>query len=174
MESLDKILFDSSKKTILEATKFSLKNEVLFRDMMNYAFAGKGIYSARAMRVICECGDASPEKVTPCLSYLINKLKTLKEDAIIRGILKCVMDLGMPEDLDSRGILLNACFNYLGSAGESVAVKYYSMEILFRLSGEYRDIKQELIDLLEVVVLSGSSALKYNGNRILKKLYLDI
>ena len=72
------------------------------------------------------------------------------------------------------GELMNICFDWLISPRESVAVKVYAMEILYRLSEIEPELKKELADSIEWRITEGTPGFKNRGVKTLKKLYKEM
>ena len=94
------------------------------------------------------------------LSYF--PLDVLKRHSL-RMLSRCPLPSG---DL---GPLINICFNWLTSAGESVAVKVFCMEILYRISQSEPELKKELADSIEWRMQEETAGFKNRGMKILKK-----
>jgi hypothetical protein len=69
---------------------------------------------------------------------------------------------------------MNMCFDWLVSAKESVAVKVYAMEILYRISQVEPELKKELADSIEWRISEGTPGFKHRGLKTLKKLYKEM
>ena len=68
---------------------------------------------------------------------------------------------------------LNHCFKYLESGDEPVAIKVFSMTILYNLSNKIPEIKNELKILIENQLPFSSAGYKSRGSKILKKLNME-
>ena len=74
----------------------------------------------------------------------------------------------LPEE--NLGILADACFKWLQSPVESVAVKMYSMVILHRISDNIPEISRELYDLIEIQMSNATPGFRNIGKKLMKKL----
>ncbi|MFC2101250.1 hypothetical protein ACFLRZ_05415, partial [Bacteroidota bacterium] len=108
------------------------------------------------------------------ISDIIRSIPELIDDAVKRAFLKILMNYPKIEDEELLAILMNYCFRYLESHYETVAVKIYSMEILYHISNSVPEIKNELIAIIEEQVRRGTPAIKVTGQRKLKKLYMEV
>jgi hypothetical protein len=75
---------------------------------------------------------------------------------------------------ENLGVLADACFNWLQSPSESVAVKMYSMVILHRISDNIPEIRRELYDIIEIQLYEATPGFRSMGGKIMNKLSLKI
>jgi hypothetical protein len=69
----------------------------------------------------------------------------------------------------SRSILTNLCFDYL-TGNTPVAIKVYSMEIIYRFYNDYPEIMQELYAIIESQIDGGTAGFISRGVKIMKKI----
>jgi hypothetical protein len=74
----------------------------------------------------------------------------------------------------TEGLLLNIAFEWLVSITESVAVKMYCIQILYRLSATEPDILQELFDTIEFQMADGTPGFKSIGTKLMRQIDKDI
>ena len=129
----------------------------------------------RVARIFGECEVGAPKNFIKEVKKYIKRWKTTArlEDAVKRAILNIVVKNPELEDEELLSILMNYCFNYLLANNESVAVKVYSMEVLYNISNKIPEIKGELISVIEEQIKKGTPAIKSIGRKQLKKLYRD-
>ncbi len=80
----------------------------------------------------------------------------------------------MPFPIGSEGPLMNIAFGLLISATESVAVKMYSIQILYRLSQTEPDILQELYDTMEFQMADGTPGFRSIGSKMMSDIDRDL
>jgi len=105
-------------------------------------------------------------KYYPFLIELLNQPD--KPDAINRNILRALQFVIIPEE--HEGNLLDVSFKLLNSATEPVAVKAFSMTVIYNLTKKYPDIVPELKASVEALIPDGSAGIKHRGNKILKAI----
>lgn len=105
-------------------------------------------------------------KYYPLLIDLLNQPN--KHDAINRNILRTFQFVEIPEA--HQGNVLDICFRLLNSTSEPIAVKAFSMTVIYRLTKKYPDIIPELKASIEALLPNGSSGIKSRGNKILKAI----
>ena len=70
----------------------------------------------------------------------------------------------------NHGILADHCFGLLRSGFSAIAIKAYSMEILYRLVLKYPELRNELAATISMLQPEGSAGIVSRGRQILKKL----
>lgn len=162
---------DSHKSTALQATAFVLKHPKMLSTFIEFAFTETPQYSMRAANVIEHCDNYNPLIIKPYLKNIVTKLPTLKIDGVKRCFLKLCSDKDFSTNENLQIILLNTCFDWLNNKNEGIAVKVYSIIILYNISNYIPDIKQELVASIEYILPEASPAIQVVGKRYLKKLY---
>jgi len=79
---------------------------------------------------------------------------------------------GFPEG--TEGELMKISFEWLLSPTESVAVKMYSIQILYRLSAKEPDILKELYDTIEFQLADGTPGFRSIDIRMMHQIDKDI
>lgn len=87
-------------------------------------------------------------------------------EAVRRNSIRILVDIELP--VPYHGAIMDACFRFLESPGESLAVKVYSMDVLYKLSKIYPDIFPELKYLIEEQMPHQSPGFRSKGKKILK------
>ena len=124
--------------------------------------------SRRAAWIIDTASENKPGWVEPFLPQLFVKLPEFNHDGLKRHALRMISRLPFPEGLE--GELMNIAFEWLVSTTESVAVKMYCLQILYRLSGTEPDILQELYDTIEFQIADGTPGFRGIGNKLMQKI----
>eukprot|EP01031_Cornospumella_fuschlensis_P001081 gene1081-1357_t len=70
---------------------------------------------------------------------LLNLKQDNLHDAIKRNTIRVLQTVEIPEEL--HGIAADICFQYLSNHEEAVAIKAFSMTVLFNLSKHYPELK---------------------------------
>jgi hypothetical protein len=128
--------------------------------------------SRRAAWVIDTASENKPHWVEPFLVPLIEKLPLFDHDGLKRHALRMISRLPFPTG--SEGALMNISFGWLISATESVAVKMYSIQILYRLSQTEPDILQELYDTIEFQMADGTPGFRSIGSKMMSDIDRDL
>lgn len=170
--SLQKVkehLGDSSKNLAELTVNMVIEKPELIEPLLELSFSASEPWSQRASRVVSICCCRFPEMLKPHVSGIINHLRKLESDGPLRNFLKIFSEIPLNLSNRNKSILLNLCFDYL-AGNYSIAVKAYSMDVLYHLSAEIPEIKNELGVLIETQMPEFSVGLKSRGKKILKKL----
>jgi len=128
--------------------------------------------SRRAAWIIDTASENKPDWVAPFLPQLIVKLPEFNHDGLKRHALRMISRMPFPEG--TEGELLNITFEWLISTSESVAVKMYCIQILYRLSAKEPDILQELYDTIEFQIADGTPGFRSIGSKMMQQIDRDI
>lgn len=128
--------------------------------------------SRRAAWIIDTASEYKPGWVEPFLPQLIAKLPEFNHDGLKRHALRMIARLPFPNGME--GELMNIAFEWLLSTTESVAVKMYCIQILYRLSATEPDISQELYDTIEFQMADGTPGFRSIGSKLMRQIDKDI
>lgn len=148
------------------------KRPELVGELWEIYFSMEEPVSRRAAWTIDTASENKPEWVTPFLDRLIALLPKFDHDGLKRHALRMIARSPFPEG--KEGDLMNVCFNWLLSATESVAVKMYCMQVLYRISATEPDILQELYDTIEFQMADGTPGFRGIGSKMMKDIDRDI
>lgn len=110
-----------------------------------------------------------PGFIAKHFGQLIKKLKQpVLHDAVKRNAMKILQDIPIPKRY--HGAVMNICFDYIIDPDEKPAVKAFSLSVLYNLSQQYPDIKQELKTTIESRWEFESTAFKSRARKILLTL----
>lgn len=114
-------------------------------------------------------GDLNPQMLMPYLGVLINNLtRNGLHDAVKRNTVRILQNIDVPEE--HLGVLADVCFKYLADPKEPVAIKAFSMSVLYNITKRHTDLKNELKTLIEEQLPNGSAGLINRGNKVLAAL----
>ncbi|MEZ5197950.1 MAG: hypothetical protein R2764_16660 [Bacteroidales bacterium] len=165
------LLFDSSKRTIDMATALVGNDPLAFKKILDFALKEKEeAYLQRAGRVLNQAVVQYPELITPYIDDLIFKLDDIKSIGLKRSLAKTLAERSFEMGEETVGVLADKCFRYVNDPSEQIALRVYSMEILYKISVSFPELKQELISSIENQVPHSTVAIKSRGKRLLKKL----
>lgn len=164
------VLCDSSKKVAEIAASLVLDEPERIKQVTEIILADEYPYSPRAARVLEICSGQFPELFNKEQNTLIPALQKVRSEGVIRGILKIVADCPVTLSKKNTGILLGLCFDWLNDASRPVAIRVHSMQFLYKISVREKDIRDELIFILEEGYADGTAGFRSRSDKILKKL----
>ena len=149
----------------------AIENPVLFRKLLEYSYSADHKLAFHSSWILTKVSDRAPELFYPHLDEIVDGLVRLDNESAIRSLLRIVSQSGIEElSGNKHGLLADYCFSQLRSGFSAIAVKVYSMEILYRLISKYPDLKNELIACIQLLQAEGSGAIISRGRQILGKL----
>ncbi len=149
----------------------ALENPAVFNKLLEYSFSAEKKLSFRASWTLTKVCDKFPEVFYPYLAQIVETLNKLDNESTLRSFLRILSlgDLGKINNLQ-QGILTDFCFARLNSGFSSIAVKAYSMEILYKLTLIYPELANELTASIRMLMEDGTAGITSKGRAILKKL----
>lgn len=150
----------------------ALQNSEFFASLVKVYLSNTEPHSRKAAWVIDLCVEKDPGMISPYIGEMIRMLEKFSHDGLKRHTLRMLMHVPLPEE--ELGTLVKTCFEWLVTPSESVAVKVYSMEILYSVSQSETDLKKELADSIEWRLDEENAGFRNKGLKILKKLSREI
>jgi 8-oxo-dGTP diphosphatase len=149
----------------------AIENPAIFDKLLEYSFSDDNKLAFRASWTLTKVCDKYPELIWPHLSRIIEALRNLDNESARRSFLR-IISLSEMERISEKqhGILAEFCFNLLRSGFSAIAVKAYSMEILYKLVLKYPELRNELSATINMLQPEGSAGIVARGRQILKKL----
>ena len=138
-------------------------------ELMQCFIKGSDLLSQRAAWPMSYVFQKHPELLNNYYVVLIELLnQSNKHNAINRNIMRALQFAEIPEKY--QGEILDVSFKLLNSSSEAVAVKAFSMTVIYNLSKKYPDIIPELRASIEGLMTNASPGIKSRGNKILKAI----
>ena len=131
----------------------ALENPVLFSKLLEYSYSADKKLAFRASWTISKVCDKYPAIILPHLDEIVKSLPRSDNESVIRSFLR-ILSLNDLEKLSSNhhGILADYCFTSLTDADSAIAVKAYSMEILYKLALIYPELGNELATSIRIIM----------------------
>jgi hypothetical protein len=121
----------------------------------------------RASWVVSHCADKNPQQLMPYLDRIVKNMYNDISDATKRNSVRVLQYVDIPENL--WGETIEICFKYL-TGNEAVAIKVFSMTVLYNLSLMVPEITTELKVVIEDQLPYGSTGFKSRARKILAKM----
>ena len=147
------------------------ENPVIFRKLIEFSFAADRKLAFHSSWILTKVCDKYPELIIPHLGMITESLGKIDNESAERSFLR-IISLSNLDKLETRyhGILADHCFNALRSGISAVAIKAYSMEILFKLTIIYPEFTNELAASLSLLQVEASGGILSRSRVILNKL----
>lgn len=149
----------------------AIDNPAIFLKLIEYSNKSESKLAFRASWTLTKVCDKYPEIIYPFLPEIVESIAGYKDESVLRSFLR-IISLSELNKISSHhhGILADFCFSILYSGSSAIAVKAYSMEILYRLCLIYPAIANELSTVLKVIMEDASAGITSRSKIILKKL----
>jgi len=149
----------------------AIENSEILNKLVEYSFSNDKKLAFRASWTLSKVFDKYPDLVIADLPRMIATLDTLSNESVQRSFLR-IISLSDLNIISTRqhGILAEHCFKMLRSGFSAIAVKAYSMEIIYKLALVYPELANELSATIKMLEGEGSAGVLARGHIILKKL----
>jgi 8-oxo-dGTP diphosphatase len=149
----------------------AIENPAIFKKLLEYSYSKERKLAFRASWTLTKVCDKYPELIYPYLSELVESLPLFDNESVQRSFLR-IISLNDLRKLSNRnhGILADHCFSMLRSGFSAIAIKAYSMDILYNLSVIYPELGNELSSSVRILMEDASAGILAKGKSILKKI----
>jgi 8-oxo-dGTP diphosphatase len=149
----------------------AVENPAIFLKLYEYSYSADKKLAFRASWTLTKVCDKFPEIIYPYLSQIVETLGKIDNESTLRSFLR-IISLTSIEKVNTRqhGILADFCFDALKSGVSAIAIKAYSMEILYKLALKYPELANELSASVNLLQGEGSAGIVARGRMILKKI----
>ena len=168
MKLEDLVIRDQSRANTDQIISIVMARPELFDELWGLLLLNQDPLSRRAAWAADYCAELNPGFLDGRIEDLSEKVVNFISDGLKRHALRMLSRSPLPDE--NLGILADACFNWLQSPTESVAVKMYSMVILHRVSQNIPEISRELYDIIEIQMEEATPGFRNIGMKIMKKL----
>jgi hypothetical protein len=168
----DLLMVETSRRNTDLIADIIDKRPELFDELVEIFLRNEEPVSRRAVWVVDTVAEKHPHLLDRYIEPIVEMLPGFTHDGLKRVSLRMLSRSPLPQN--QLGGLMNLCFDWLVFPKESVAVKVYSMEILYRISQVEPELKKELADSIEWRIAEGTPGFKNRGMKTLKKLYREM
>jgi len=168
MDIKTELLKEHSKQQAKKIAGFIGKDTKRFDVLMRLFLDTNYRITQRAAWVLSHCIDEYPNLILPYIEQIVLNLKEDTPVAVVRNTVRILQLVDIPED--HWGITADACFKFLASTTQPIAVKVFSMTVLANICVKVPELKHELKILIEDQLPYGSAGFKNRGKKTLKLL----
>ena len=163
---------EMSRKNTDYVKEIILNQPSLFREVFKLVILNEEPVSRRAIWAMDAISEEKPALMIPYLESLIEHFPGFKHDGLKRHSLRILSRIDIPESKEVE--VLEICLRFLHSEKESIAARFFAMEVLYNLSEKEKDLKHELIATLELLSIDSSIGLRNHILKLLEKLKNEI
>lgn len=149
----------------------AIDNQQVFKKLLDFSIEGDKKLAFRSSWTLSKVCDKFPELIDPYLPDIILRINDFDNESVQRSFLR-IISLKNLNTIDKKfhGILAEYCFSQLNSGFSAIAIKAYSMEILYNLTCIYPELANELVPAIQILIEDGSAGMVARGKMIMKKL----
>ncbi len=159
---------DHSKPTIMEIVEYVGRSTKKFAELMECFFCDTSRISHHASWAVGFCGLKYPSLIIPYLDQMLDYLEQPVHNSIRRNTVRIMAEMDLPEEFLGR--VAEICFKFLDDPKEAIAVRVFSMSVLFNIVKKEPELANELRIVIEDHYPHGSAGFKSRGKKILKAL----
>jgi 8-oxo-dGTP diphosphatase len=149
----------------------AIENPAVFNKLFQYSLSSEKRLAFRSSWILTKVCDRFPEIIYPYLPRIIETLPKIENESSLRSLLRIISLSNFDKiDEEQHGLLTDFCFNILNSGFSAIAVKAYSMEILYKSTVKYPELANELATSIRILMEDGSAGVTSRGRAILRKL----
>lgn len=149
----------------------AIENEQILDKLLEYSFSDDKKLAFRASWTLSKVIDRHPDLVEGSLSRMIEALDKLENESVQRSFLRIISMSDFSKITGKHhGILADHCFKMLRSGTSAIAIKAYSMEVIYKLALIYPELANELSATIRMLESERSAGILARGHIILKKL----
>lgn len=150
----------------------AVENSGMLNRLIEYSYSGDKKLASKSSWTLSKLYDSNPDVLSGYLPGMAESLDSLGNESVQRSFLR-ILSISDLNKLDERlhGILTDHCFRMIRSSLSAIAIKAYSMEIIYKMALLYPGLANELsaaIRIMEEEKLA--SGILARGRAILRKL----
>ncbi|REA56860.1 hypothetical protein DSL64_25445 [Dyadobacter luteus] len=158
-----------SKAQAMQIATDAAGSEMVLGELIDCFTSGDTRLTQRAAWSLSWVAQKNPEAIQPYIDIIVSQISRPEaHDAVIRNSLRILEDIEIPEQF--HGEVLNACFDFIQKKHTAVAIKAFSLHVIFNLSKLYPEIRNELKLVIQENIEFETAAFRSRGKKLLAKL----
>ncbi len=172
MDIKTQLLQAYSKENSQKVAAYIGNNSKRYRVLWNLVISEDPDVVKRAAWTLDHCDISYNDKVLPFLPEMMTELEKTKVGSIKRTVLKIFSNVdNIPEDYSAR--LFDLCMDWIINKKTEIAPKVHAMEVAANIAMPYKELREEVILVIEDQMKHGSAGVKSRGRRLLKRLKIE-
>lgn len=166
------------KKSVLALSAVLGEKRFAINDLIDISFHTNQQIGFRASWILEHLILEQPDRILPCLDYLLQKFPEVSNSSCKRHYTKILMhltshkvkgNLGDAIALRNLEMVAETCFDWLINPETAIAVKAFCCEVLYNLKDRYDWINEELSEQIRFMMKNGSPGIRAKGRKLLKQ-----
>jgi hypothetical protein len=173
MDLRQTILSGHNKSICHKVGDYVGSNPRRFKELLELFLGGPYRVTQRAAWPLGLCVERDPSLILPHLNTVLNfARKAGVHDSVKRNTVRLLQFVEVPAR--SKGKALQLAFEFLQNRKEAVAVRVFSMTVIFNLTRENPELKRELQIIIEDEMPYGTAAFRSRAIKVLKQLSREL
>ena len=144
-------------------------DEERFASLVHLFLENEYRVSQRAAMILGHINDTHPYLLQPYLTDIIKHLAQPNiHDAVKRNIVRILQNVEIPEE--QYGFLADICFTWLADPNIAVAIRVFSMSVLWNICEKVPELMPELRATIEDWMDYSSTGFQSRGKKVLKMI----
>jgi hypothetical protein len=158
-----------SKSLATRVADYACTSDHAFKELVHCYLSDNYKLAQRAAYCLGIAARKRNDLMQPYAGILVDQLKRNDvHDAVIRNSARILEEIEVPEQL--HGEVMDACFGFIQNRQSAIAIRAFSLTILYRLSLIYPEITNELRFVIEEHMDYETAAFRSRGKKILAAL----
>ena len=157
-----------SKAKVLKAIAYIDNSAPKFKQFMAEFMKADQRGSQNLAWIIGSIADVNPAIILPHYSELLQKLESPCHAAVKRNILRAMSKNPVPSEFIGR--IADVCFTFLEDTKQTIAVRVFSMILLYEICLLEPDLSSELIPILEYHIPHSKPGFQSRAKKIIQSL----
>lgn len=166
MNLKEALLQEHSKEQTMRIVNYINSRQDLFDQLFSLFMDEEYRIVQRASWAVNFCVEHHPNFIHGHYEELIHALKYPKHDAVKRNVLRLIQFVNIPEDY--HGQFYDLAFSFASSTKEPVAIRVFSLSLLYDISKNEPVLLSELEELLTDCARSDSAGMQARVRKIRK------
>ena len=151
--------------------EFVCSHKERFDQLIDCFYSGDFRLAHRATLIILKIAKMNPKWVNEQVGPLAASLQRTQPEWHRRNLLRILQNYRIPEA--QWGHVADECFHYLVSADQPVAIKVFSMTVLYNITKDVPDLARELRISIEEQYNLGSAGFQARARKVLGQMQKD-
>ena len=165
-EKLERLI---ARGTTTQLVDYVINNDQLFKSLIDTYIAGPYRTTQRLADAVTEIAITNAKLIRPHWGTLIKALTHQEATvALKRNTIRMMQFVSIPST--HQGKVWDLCFRFLLDRSETIAVKVFAMSVAEILSRNIRELRQELVIVIEDQLPYSGPAFRSRAAKVLKAL----
>lgn len=169
-DNFSTLLFDSRRIVIEDAYYFLNLNPEKLTEVLNLCKEPSPV-SMRAARVVQLYFEHHIDEIPKHINFIFEELINTRISGVKRGFLKVILSTPKITEYHNSLKIFDICQKWILSSNETIAVRAYSLDVIFKFAFELPELKNELELIFDSILFQDNNSLKLKYKKLLRKAF---